>query len=80
MNTLHIKKGDTVRVITGKDKGKTGEVLRVFPAQQRVLVDGVNVYTKHIKPKKEGEKGQVVQIPRSIHVSNVAPLINTDKK
>ena len=79
MNTLHVKKGDIVRVITGKDKGKTGEILRVFPSRERILVDGINVYTKHVKPKKEGEKGQVVQIPRSIHISNVEN-VTTDKK
>lgn len=71
MKTLHVKKGDKVRIVSGKDKGKTGEILRVFVKTERVLVDGVNVYTKHVRPKKEGEKGQVVQIPRSIHVSNV---------
>lgn len=79
MNKLHVKKGDTVRVITGKDKGKTGEVLRVFPARERILVDGINVYTKHVKPKKEGEKGQIVQIPRSIHVSNVENVTTAKK-
>ena len=68
---ISIKKGDTVQVTTGKDAGKSGKVLKVFPKENRVLVEGVNMYKKHQKPKKQGEKGQLVSITRSIHRSNV---------
>lgn len=74
MNTLHVKKGDTVKVITGKDKGKTGKVLKALPSQNKVLVEGVQMYTKHVRPRKQGEKGQAVVIPRPIHVSNVEKI------
>lgn len=66
-----IKKGDTVTVITGKDTGKSGKVLKVFPMLNKVLVEGVNMYKKHRRPKKQGEKGQIVSIARPIHRSNV---------
>jgi large subunit ribosomal protein L24 len=68
---ISIKKGDTVAIITGKDAGKSGKVLKVFPKANRVLVEGVNVFKKHKRPTKQGEKGQVVNISRSIHRSNV---------
>ena len=68
---MNIKKGDTVKVLAGKDRAKTGKVLQVVKKTERVVVEGVNVYKKHMKPKREGEKGQIVEIPRSIHISNV---------
>lgn len=66
-----IKKGVTVEVIAGKDKGKSGKIIAVDWESNRVVVDGLNLYKKHQKPKKQGEKGQVVSVARSIHVSNV---------
>jgi len=66
-----IKKGDNVRVIIGKERGKTGRVLRVMPSAERVVVEGVNVYKKHTRPKKQGQKGEIVSISRSMNVSNV---------
>jgi large subunit ribosomal protein L24 len=71
MNALFVKKNDTVKVIAGKDKGKTGKIIKVFPKLQRVLVEGVNLYKKHIKPKTQNEKVQVITVSRSLHVSNV---------
>jgi large subunit ribosomal protein L24 len=68
---ISIKKGDTVTVITGKDNGKSGKVLQVFPKTNRVLVEGINMFKKHKRPTKQGEKGQVVSIVRTIHRSNV---------
>jgi large subunit ribosomal protein L24 len=68
---ISIKKGDTVTVITGKDNGKSGKVLQVFPKTNRVLVEGINMFKKHKRPTKQGEKGQVVSIARTIHRSNV---------
>lgn len=69
---MYIKKGDNVKVIAGKDQGKSGKVLRVLPDQGRVAVEGVNVYKKHVRPKKEGEKGEVVDVARPINESNIS--------
>lgn len=68
---MHVKKGDTVQVITGKDKGKVGEVLQTLPKESRVVVKGVNMRTKHVKPQQEGESGQIVTSEAPIHSSNV---------
>jgi large subunit ribosomal protein L24 len=68
---MSIKKGDSVTVITGKDAGKSGKVIKAFPKTNRLLVEGINMFKKHKRPTKQGEKGQVVSIPRSIHRSNV---------
>ena len=68
---MKIKKGDTVLIISGKYRGKTGKVLRVFPKGGKVLVEGVNIMKKHQKPRKTGEKGQVIEMPLPIDVSNV---------
>lgn len=68
---LKIKKGDMVQVQAGKDKGKKGKVLSVFPSAARLVVEGVNIRTKHVKARRQGEKGQSVQIPVSLHISNV---------
>ena len=76
---MHVKKGDTVQVIAGKDKGKVGEVLSAFPKDSTVLVKGVNIRTKHIKPKQEGETGQIASYEAPIHSSNVM-LYSTKQK
>ncbi|MDP1538691.1 MAG: 50S ribosomal protein L24 [bacterium] len=68
---MKIKKGDMVLVISGKDRGKKGKVLQVFPKENRVMVEGVNLRKKHRKPKKSGEKGQIITLPGSVSVSNV---------
>jgi large subunit ribosomal protein L24 len=68
---MHVKKGDTVQVIAGKDKAKVGEVLQVFPETSQVIVKGVNTKTKHIKPQQEGESGQLDVREFPIHSSNV---------
>lgn len=70
-HTMHVKKGDTVQVISGHDKGKVGEITRVLPKTSQVIVKGVNVRTKHVKPKQEGESGQIVTMEGPIHSSNV---------
>lgn len=69
--TLKIKKGDTVKVITGKDRGATGKVLQVFPDARRVLVEDIALRTKHRRPRKQGEKGQRITVPGPIDMSNV---------
>ena len=76
---MRIKKGDTVQVIRGKDKGKTGEVLRTLPYENRVVVRGVTLRTRHVKPTQEGETGRIVTEEASLHASNVM-LYSTDKK
>lgn len=68
---MHIKKGDTVKVLTGKDAGKTGKVLRAFPQANKVLVEKVNLKKKHQRARKQGAKGQVVEMAHPIHASNV---------
>ena len=71
---MHVKKGDKVVVISGKDKGKQGEVLAAFPKKDRVLVEGVNVVKKHSKPSQVNPQGGIVSQEAPIHVSNVMPL------
>lgn len=68
---MKIKKGDQVLIISGKDRAKQGKVLDVFLKENRLLVEGVNLRKKHVKPKKQGEKGQVVEVPGRISISNV---------
>ncbi len=76
---MRIRKGDTVQVINGKDKGKTGEVLRTFPYENRVTVQGINLRTRHVKPTQEGETGRIVTEEASVHASNVM-IYSTEKK
>src|SRR6478672_1983224 len=71
---MHVKKGDKVRVITGKDKGKTGVVLAAYPKDSRVLVEGVNIVKKHSKPSQVNPQGGIISQEAPIHVSNVMPL------
>lgn len=68
---LHVKKGDTVQIIAGSEKGKVGEVLKTFPESSKVVVKGVNIKTKHVKPQQEGESGQITTTEFPIHSSNV---------
>ncbi len=68
---MNIKKGDKVIVLTGKDKGKTGTVAKAIPALDKVVVSGVNIAKIHTKPRRSGEKGQIVDTAMPIHVSNV---------
>ena len=76
---MHVKKGDTVQVISGRDKGKVGEILRTFPKLSQVIVKGVNVRTKHVKPQQEGESGQITTFETPIHSSNLM-LYSTKEK
>ena len=72
MNTLHIKKGDTVVILSGNDKGKSGKVTQVVPKLSMVVVEGIGMRTKHQKPRKSGQKGQIIQKQHAIHASKVA--------
>jgi large subunit ribosomal protein L24 len=68
---LHIRKGDTVKVIAGEDKGKEGKVLEVFPAKNRALVEGRNIITKHQKPSAGKPEGGLKKVEGTIHISNL---------
>ncbi len=70
-NTMKIKKGDNVIIITGKDKGKKGKVVQVFVKDDKVVVEGANMMKKHQRPRKSGEKGSMIDMAMPIHVSNV---------
>jgi large subunit ribosomal protein L24 len=79
---MHIKTGDNVIVLTGKDKGVTGKVLKAFPRENKIIVEGVNIKKRHRKPTQQGKKGQVVDVTHPIHVSNVkkSDEAKTEKK
>ena len=68
---MKIKKGDTVQVLSGNDKGKKGEVLEVIPKEDKVIVKGVNVRKKSVKPKKQGDEGGIIPVEVAIHTSKV---------
>lgn len=76
---MKIKKGDTVQVLSGNDKGKTGEVMEVIPKSEKVIVKGVNIIKKHIKPKKQGEEGGIISLEGAMpacKVNVVCPKCN----
>jgi len=77
---MHVKKGDTVQVISGKDKGKIGEILKTLPKESQVIVKGVNIRTKHVKPQQEGESGQITTFEAPIHSSNVMHFSTKEQK
>jgi len=67
---MKIKKGDMVLIISGKDRGKKGKILKTFPAEHKILVEGINLRRKHQRSKRTGEKGQIVTLPAPINISN----------
>lgn len=77
---MHIKKGDNVKIISGKDKGKQGKVLKVWPKKKKVIVEGLNLVVKHVKPRREGEKGQRVKISAPLWLSKVMLICPHCKK
>lgn len=74
MSKLHIKKGDTVYVLAGEDRGKTGRVLKVLVTKQRAIVEGVNIVTKATKPSAKHPQGGLVKMEAPIHISNLSLL------
>ena len=79
MNNLHVKTGDNVMVISGKCKGKTGKVLQTSPKEGKVIVEGLNMVTKHVKPRRQGEQGGILQKEAPIYackVQKVCPKCN----
>lgn len=71
---MHVKKGDKVKVLSGKDKGKEGVILQAYPKKDRILVEGVNVVKKHQKPSQDNPQGGILEQEAPIHVSNVLPI------
>jgi len=68
---MKIRKNDQVKMMIGRSKGKTGKVLRVFPDESKIIVEGLSLVKKHVRPRKEGEKGQRVEVPGKVNISNV---------
>ncbi len=77
---MHIKNGDNVVIVAGKDKGKTGKVLRTFPKENKVIVENVNMITRHLKPQGPTQQGGIVKQEGAIHASNVMYYCEKDKK
>lgn len=71
---MKLKKGDKIIVIAGKDKGRKGKIEKVLPKSAKVLIPGINVYKKHVKPRGEGQPGGIVDIVKPLSVSNIALL------
>ena len=71
MNKMHVKTGDTVVILSGKDKGKQGKVLEVSPKENKVIVEGINFVTKHVKPRMMGQSGSIVQAEAPVFASKV---------
>lgn len=68
---MNIKKNDKVKILAGKDKGKTGKVLQVFPSANKASVEGLNLLIKHLRPRRQGEKGQRIEFPAPMNASNM---------
>jgi large subunit ribosomal protein L24 len=77
---MKIKVGDNVRVITGSNKGKEGKVLKVLRKENRVLIDGVNIIKKHVKPNRDNETGGILEVEAPLHISNVKVVSKETKK
>lgn len=68
---MKIKKNDLVLIVRGKDRKRTGKVIKALPKENKVVIEGLNLVKKHIRPRRQGEKGKIVEVPRPIYVSNV---------
>jgi large subunit ribosomal protein L24 len=79
-NKVHVRKDDVIVVITGKDKGKQGKVLRVLPKTNRVVVEGVNMVKKHTKPSARNPQGGIIEMEAPVHASNVMSLEKIEQK
>ena len=77
---MKVKVGDNVRVITGSNKGKEGKVLKVLRKENRVIIDGVNIVKKHVKPNRENESGGILETEAPIHISNIKVATKEAKK
>lgn len=77
---MKVHKGDSVKIIVGKDSGKTGKVLSVDYKTRKVFLEGLNLFKKHVKPKRQGEKGEMIQVARPVDVSNLMVICQACKK
>ena len=77
---IKIKKGDKVVMLKGKDLGKSGKILKVYPAKQRIVVEGLNLMKKNLRPKKQGDRGQVVSVPAAVRIENVQMMCSSCNK
>jgi len=77
---MKLKTGDNVVVISGKDRGRKGKIIRVFPKTGKVVVEGMNIRKKHVRAKQQGQKGQVAQMPTAFSASNAMIFCETCKK
>ena len=76
----HVKKGDMVAIITGEHKGSTGKVMKINPAKKKVIVEGINLAYKHVKPSRQNPQGGRMRIEQPIHISNVLPVSSKSSK
>lgn len=77
---MKILKGDNVTIYKGRDKGKTGKIVAVYPKEGKIVVEGMNIKKRHVKPKKSGEKGQIVEVAGKIYSANVRIVCGSCKK
>lgn len=77
---MKVKKGDTVKILAGKDKGKSGKITLSIPKSEKIVVEGINVVKKHQKSRKSGQGGQILEIAMPVHVSNVELVAKTKSK
>jgi len=77
---MKLRKGDQVKIISGKDRGKTGSIMHVFPLKNKISIEGLNVYKKRSRPKKAGQKGEIVHIARPLSATNVMLICKNCKK
>ena len=73
---MKIQKGDTIKVMTGADKGKEGRVIKIYPNADKILVEGIKIVKKHVRPNQENPQGGILEKEMPIHISNVALIIN----
>jgi len=77
---MHVKRGNTVKILAGKEKGKTGKIVRAFPKMNKVIVEGINLSKRHKRSNKSDQKGQIIEKAMPIHVSNISLLKKQSKK
>ena len=77
---MNLKKGDQVKVLSGKDRGKTGTVLKTFPQEEKISVEGLNVYKKRVRPRRQGQKGETVLVPRPLSASKAQLVCSSCKE
>lgn len=77
---MKIKKGDIALIISGKDRGRRGKILKALPKEERIVVEGINVRKKHRRARRSGEKGQVIEFPAPIHVSSIKLICSKCEK